>query len=145
MQTPAGSPNGDANLRPLAVRILLVQCGVVLALGGLCLAVSGVRAAVSSLAGGLIGLVANLYMTLNALRAAGSARAVLGRMLKGQAIKVAVTIGLFLAVARMPGLSWPALLVSYLATLAVFWFVPLFAAPKPVTQPAAPGQDALKK
>ena len=42
----------------------------------------------------------------------------------GQLVKVGITVGLFVAASRVPGLSWPALLIAYLATLVVFWWVP---------------------
>jgi len=41
-----------------------------------------------------------------------------------------LTVALFLLAARMPHVSWPALLIAYLATLMVFWWVPFAAAPR---------------
>lgn len=118
------------------MRILLAQCLITLALGLVCAVLWGRDAGVSALAGGAIGVIANLYMTLNALRTTRSAGAALSRLMIGQLVKVALTVGMLFAVAKMPWLSWPALLVSYLATLVVFWWVPLFAAPRLLPPPA---------
>ncbi|MFT3906638.1 MAG: ATP synthase subunit I [Steroidobacteraceae bacterium] len=122
-----------------------MQCAVTLFLGFACLALWGRSVGASSLAGGSIGLIANLYMTLNALRVTHSAGAALSRLLMGQLIKVVLTIGLFLVMAKMPWLSWPALLLSYLATLVVFWWVPLFAAPRGAPMPVRRNEDELNK
>jgi ATP synthase protein I len=122
--------NGDSDLRPTAVRILAWQAAVGVAIAAGCLALWGWLAGVSALAGAAIGIIANLYMTLKALRPARSARAALGALYMGQLVKVALTVGMFVAVARLPGLVWPAMLVAYIATLVVFWWVPFLAAPR---------------
>ena len=120
-------PPADTVIRPLAVQILRVQFGVALGAGLIGWLAVGKAGGLSALGGGLIGVIANLYMTFNALRPSSSAAGALGRLLFGQLVKVALTVMMFVAAARMPGLSWPALLVSYLATLVVFWWVPLRA------------------
>ena len=80
--------------------------------------------------GGLIGLIANLYMTLAALPPARSAGFAFGRLLVGQFVKVLLTVGMFLAVAQRKDVVWPAVIAGYVATLVVFWGVPALAAPK---------------
>lgn len=120
-------PPADTVIRPLALLILKVQFGVALAAGLIGLLMRGKAVGLSALGGGLIGVIANLYMTFNALRPAASAGGALRRLLFGQLVKVALTVAMFLAVAQVPWLSWPALLGSYLATLVVFWWVPLRA------------------
>jgi len=72
-------------------------------------------------------VIANLYMTLKALKPAATPGGALGRIYMGQLVKVAITVGLFMAAARVRGLSWPALLIGYLSTLIVFWWVPFRA------------------
>ncbi|MFZ9708090.1 MAG: ATP synthase subunit I [Steroidobacteraceae bacterium] len=121
----------DPYARQLAGRILLWQAGTTAVLALLAALLAGRDGGASALAGGLIGLLANLYMTFAALRPARSAPLALGRLLTGQFVKVALTVGLFLAVAQQQGVVWPALIAGYLATLVVFWVVPVLAAPRP--------------
>jgi F0F1-type ATP synthase assembly protein I len=120
----AGNLNSNNDIGPLATRILRWQGGVALAVAAVAGWGWGRHAGLSALAGGAIGLVANLYMTLKALRPANSPQGALGRLYMGQLVKVGITVGLFVAASRVPGLSWPALLIAYLATLVVFWWVP---------------------
>lgn len=122
-------PSPKDNLQPLARRLLWLQAGVgaVAALVGL--AVWGRNVAISALAGALIGLVANLYLTLRGLRPAGSARSALGRLYFGQFVKMVVSVGLlYLAATRLPHVSVQALLIGFIATLAVVWFIPFASA-----------------
>ena len=122
--TVAGNSNSNNDIGRLALRILQWQAGVALAAAAVAALGWGRRAGLSALAGGAIGLIANLYMTLRSLRAAKSAGDALGRVLMGQMVKVAITVGLFVAAARFPGLVWPAMLIGYIATLIAFWWVP---------------------
>jgi ATP synthase protein I len=119
--------DGDSDMRPTAVRILAWQAGVGVVIAVACLALWGGQASVSALAGAAIGIIANLYMTLKALRPRQSARAALGALYMGQLVKVALTVAMFVIAARQPRLVWPALLVAYIAMLAVFWWVPFRA------------------
>lgn len=119
--------DSDSDMRPTAVRILAWQAGVGVVIAAACLTLWGRQAGVSALAGAAIGIIANLYMTLKALRPRQSARAALGALYMGQLVKVALTVAMFVTAARLPGLVWPALLVAYIATLVVFWWVPLRA------------------
>ena len=72
-------------------------------------------------------MLANLFMTLTALRPTASAAGALGRILLGTFMKVAVTATLFFVAARTGKVVWPAMLVAFVATLVVFWFVPVLA------------------
>jgi ATP synthase protein I len=117
----------DDDIRPLAARILLTQVGMGVVVALACWIVWGVRAGSSALAGAAIGVIANLYMTSTALRPALTAHGALVRLYVGQAIKVALTLGLFFVASRFAGVVWPALLAAYAATLAVFWWVPFAA------------------
>jgi F0F1-type ATP synthase assembly protein I len=123
-------PSSDPDTRRLAVRILLWQAGVTVALAALCVAAAGLRAAVSALAGGAIGVIANLYMTLAALRPVGHAGLALGRIYVGQFVKLLLTVAMFYAVARAPWVSWPAVIGAYIATMVAFWVVPVLAGPR---------------
>lgn len=118
------------DIRRLAVRILFAQVAVTIVLAALCYGVWGVRHGASALAGGSIGFIANLYMSLTALRPGGGAGMVLGRVLLGQFVKVALTVAMFVAVARTGKAVWPPIIATYVATLVVFWAVPAMAGPR---------------
>lgn len=118
----------DADTRRIAVRILRAQLIVMTALAVICYALFGRQQGLSALAGGAIALIANATMTATALRTPQSPGGALGRLLFGQMMKVALTVALFVVAARSGKAHWPALLFTYVATLAVFWFVPLRAA-----------------
>jgi F0F1-type ATP synthase assembly protein I len=120
----------EPDIRRLAARILLAQVAVTIALAVLCYGLWGARHGASALAGGAIGFIANLYMTLTALRPGGGAGLVLGRVLLGQFVKVALTVAMFVAVARTGKAVWPPIIATYVATLVVFWAVPAMAGPR---------------
>jgi ATP synthase protein I len=120
----------DPQTRRLAVRILLWQVAATIVLGALVALWAGPKSGVSAVTGGLIGLIANLYMTVAVLRPARSAGFAFGRLLAGQFVKVLLTVGMFLAVAQREDVVWPAVLAGYVATLGVFWVVPALAAPR---------------
>jgi ATP synthase protein I len=122
MQSP------DPASRTLAVRILLWQAVVTAVIALVCFAGWGAQTGISALAGGGIGVLANLFMTLTALRPSGSAAGALGRVLLGQLMKVLVTVVLFVLMAQTGQVVWPAMLVAFVAPLVVFWFVPVLAA-----------------
>jgi len=128
----------DPQMRRLAGRILLWQALVSGALAALVAVMAGKASGVSALTGGLIGLIANLYMTLAALRPARTAGFALGRLLAGQFVKVLLTVGMFLAVAQRKDVVWPAVFAGYVATLVVFWAVPVLAAPRLPPRSKAP-------
>ena len=114
----------DGGIRRTAARILMAQAATTILIAAVCALVWGRTHAMSALAGGLIGLIANVFMTLSALRPTASAAGALGRLMFGQLVKIAVTIGALLIVARGGWANWPALLIAYAATLVMFWFVP---------------------
>jgi F0F1-type ATP synthase assembly protein I len=130
--------SSDPQMRRLAARILLWQALVTVAFAALAAAIASKASGVSALTGGLIGLIANLYMTLAALRPARTAGFALGRLLAGQFVKVLLTVGMFLAVAQRKDVVWPAVFVGYVATLVVFWVVPVLAAPRLPPRSKAP-------
>jgi F0F1-type ATP synthase assembly protein I len=124
------SPTGETDTRRLAVRILVAQSVVTLGLAAMVAAVVDGASGRSVLAGGLIGLVANLFMTIAALRYTQSPGLALGRILIGQLGKVLLTVGMFLALAQRKDVVWPAALAGYAATLLVFWAAPVLSAPR---------------
>ena len=127
--------SSDSDIRPVASRILLVQTGAGAAVALVCLLVWGRDACVSALAGASVGVVANMYMTFKVLQPARTPRRALGQLYLGQLVKVALTVALFVLAARMPHVSWPALLIAYAATLVVFWWVPFASGPRTRVDP----------
>ena len=121
---------GDPSMRRLAGQILLWQSLVSLGLAALVAAAVDGASGRSTLAGGLIGLIANLFMTLAALRPTHHAGLALGRLLVGQFVKVLLTVAMFVAVAQRKDVVWPALIAGYIATLLVFWAVPVLQGPR---------------
>lgn len=117
----------DAQTRRLAARILATQAAMTIVIAVLFLVFGGREHGLSALAGGGTGVLANLFMTLSALRPTASAGGALGRLMLGQFMKVAVTIFLFVLAAQTGKVVWPAMLAAYAATLVVFWFVPVLA------------------
>ncbi len=138
---PPVSPTSDPDTFRLARRILLGQASVSAVLALLGGALFGVRAGLWVLAGGAIGTIANLYMTLAALRSVGgNAGLALRRLFTGQFVKVGLTVLLFYAAARRGNVVWPALIAGYIATVIVFWALPAMAAQKlpPRSRPRPP-------
>ena len=121
-------PPSDLKTRQLAGRILAGQLVCTLLLGMIFFLVSGNRSGLSALAGGLIGLIANLYMSFAALRPAPNAAFAVGRIYVGQLVKVLLTVGMFYVLSQRKGVVWPSVLVVYIATLMLFWLVPVLSA-----------------
>jgi F0F1-type ATP synthase assembly protein I len=123
---PTSSSESDD--RPVAGRILRTQIGVgaAVALGSLC--VWGRSGMISALVGAGTGVVANAYRTFKALQPARTPRRALGQLYLGELVNFVLTIALFLLAARMPHVSWAALLLAYIGTLVVLWSVPFASA-----------------
>lgn len=117
-------------MRRLAGQILLWQFLVTLGLAASVAAAVDEVSGRSTLAGGLVGLIANLFMTLAALRPTQSAGLALGRLLVGQFVKVLLTVAMFVALAQRKDVVWPAVIAGYIATLMVFWAVPTLQGPR---------------
>ena len=111
----------EPDIRRLAIRILLAQASVTIIIAGVCGAFWGDRHGGSALVGGAIGTLANLYMTVAALRMSRSAGGALGRLMLGQLVKVVLTVALFVIAARSGKVKWIPLLGTYTATLMAFW------------------------
>jgi F0F1-type ATP synthase assembly protein I len=115
----------DAEMRRIAVRILATQAAVTLVLAALYLVFGSQAQSLSALAGGLIGLIANAYMTLTVTRSPTSAAGALGRLMVGQLVKIVIAVGGLFIVAKGGWANWPALLIGFFSTLVVYWFVPV--------------------
>jgi F0F1-type ATP synthase assembly protein I len=116
--------SSDLDDRSLVGRILRMQIavGAAVALASLC--VWGRIGLVSALAGAATGVIGNAYRAFKALQPARTARRALGQLYLAELVSFVLTIALLLLAARMPHVSWPALLLAYVATLVVLWWVP---------------------
>jgi F0F1-type ATP synthase assembly protein I len=117
----------DPATRRLAARILTAQAATTIVIAALCLVFAGRTQALSALAGGGIGLTANAYMLIAMMRTTTSAAGALGTLATGQLLKMMLTVGGLLIVARGGWASWPALLSAYAATVVVYWLVPVLS------------------
>ena len=84
-------------------------------------AFGGWKALLASLAGAAIAWVTILYARRLALVPGRSLGGALGRVLIGESVKVISTIVLFAAAARVPHVSWPALLVGFAVSTVNSW------------------------
>lgn len=109
--------------KAIAYKIVLAQLGMALVLAAVCLAVWGRSTAVAALAGGMIGVTTSLFVALRVFGngAVRSAQQVLQRFYSAEALKFALTIGLFalgIGTLKLDALS---LLGGYGLTLVVYW------------------------
>ena len=129
-------PSPEDKLQSLARRLLWLQAGVGAAAALVAWAFWSRDVAISVLAGALIGVIANLYMTLRGLRPASTARSALGRLYLGQFVKMVASVVLLVVAANeLPRvlkeptqLVVPPLLIGFVATLAVVWVIPFASA-----------------
>ncbi len=112
--------------RRAALRVVIAQGTITLAVAAACAAGWGAAAAKSAAWGGAIGIAATALMALALLRRGdkiGALQAVWGLCL-GQALKVALTIALLVTAFRAPGTVPAALLAGYVASFAGYWAAP---------------------
>lgn len=107
----------------LPYRIVLAQLGMALVFAAVCLAVWGGSTAAAALAGGVIGVVTNLYVAHRVFGngAVRPARQVLQRFYAAEAVKFALTFGLFALGIGVLMLNALPLLGGYGLTLMVYW------------------------
>ena len=103
----------------------MAQAASTAVLAAASLALWGGRHGLSALAGGAIGLVAQLYMTLTVLRPTRSAGGALTRLIVGQLVKVGLTAALFVLAGRTGKVAWMPLLAAYAAALMMVWVAAL--------------------
>jgi F0F1-type ATP synthase assembly protein I len=118
--------------KTIAYRIVLAQLGVALVFAAVCLAVWGSSTASAALAGGAIGVVTNLYVARRVFGngAVRPAQQVLQRFYAAEAVKFALTFGLFALGIGVLKLNALPLLGGYGLTLVVYWLALLPIRPK---------------
>lgn len=109
--------------RRLAFGIVLGQVAMTLAVAGLCWALGGALAGRSAALGGGISAVASFAMWVFAF---GSGQGedpqrVARSFYVGEAVKLAVTVVLFIVVLRLVPVSAAPMFGAYIATLFVYW------------------------
>jgi ATP synthase protein I len=109
--------------RRLAASVVLGQVVITVVAAAICFAVWGRTAGVSALVGGGISAAASAALALIgfASPAGAAAERVARAFYVGEAVKLAVTVVLFVVVFVTMKVSFPALFGAYIATLFVFW------------------------
>ena len=118
--------------KSIAYRIVLAQLGIALIFAAVCLAAWGKSTTVAALAGGAIGVVTNLYVAFRVFGngAVRPAPQVLRRFYSAEAVKFALTLGLFALGIGVLKLNALPLLGGYGLTLVVYWLALLPTRPK---------------
>ena len=109
--------------RHQALLLVLVQAALAGVVAVLCAAFSGGASALSALVGGGIGVAATLVQVASSFRAgAGSEPQAIARgFYRGEALKMAVTVLLFVAALRAHRFAPGAMFGGYVATFVAFW------------------------
>jgi len=116
--------------RRLAFGLVLGQAGVAVAAALCAWTITDRRAALSALLGGGLATAGSLAMARLALGggAGADARRALSALLLGEAVKLAVVIGLLVVVLKVVRVAPLAMFAAFAATLLVYW-IALLAAP----------------
>jgi ATP synthase protein I len=105
--------------------VLLVagQLAISLVVALICAAFGGLPAGRAALAGGGIGVAGSAAQVAVSFRrgAAQDARAIARGFYRGEALKIAVTVALFIWVLRQGGMAAGPLFAGYVATFVAFW------------------------
>ena len=103
--------------------LVVIQAAIAVVVAIVCAALKGAPAALAALVGGGIGATASLAQVVMSFRAAaaGDARAEARAFYRGEALKIAVTVVLFVIVLRAQRLMPGALFAGYVATFVAFW------------------------
>jgi ATP synthase protein I len=119
--------------KSIAYSIVLRQTGVALAFVVACITIWDWSTAGAALVGGMIGVVTNLFMAVRIFGggAVRPARQVLQRFYSAEAMKLAMTAGLFAVAIGILKVEFLPLIAGYSLTLVVYWLALLPVWPKP--------------
>lgn len=96
------------------VIIILVSLGFV---------VGGGQKALSSALGGLAAFIPNIYFALRISGTEGQdVRKILNSFYVGEAVKLFLTVAIFILIFQIPNIEFIPLLTGYTSALSVFWF-----------------------
>jgi len=106
-----------------AIRLAFWQAMITVSLALLFVWFSGTEAMLSALVGGGIGALAGLYQALRMFRAdaAASPGGFLRAAYAGEAIKILLTVALFIAAIRILKVEFGPTMIAYAATYVVYW------------------------
>ena len=109
--------------RRAAMRLVLGQAATTIVLAAICVIGFDARAAISALLGGGIGVAASLAMVLFMFRGAPGtdAKRILRGAYRGEGVKLALTVVLFVAVLKSYEIAALPFFIAYIATLLVYW------------------------
>jgi ATP synthase protein I len=109
-------------LRRAAYRLAAWQAALTFGVAGIAAAIGGVAAAQSALMGGGISIVAGLYQALRMFsgQAALQPERFMRSVYTGEAIKIALTVALFIVVIRVMRPQFAPMIVAYAATFVVY-------------------------
>jgi ATP synthase protein I len=118
-----------------AYKIVVAQFLITIVIAAIVLIAAGVTPAYSALSGGMISVVASLYLAGRLFSQEGIAPAakVLRAFYFGEALKILLTIGLFVFVILVFQVDVLYAVMAYMATLPVYWFALLTSGPRPKT------------
>jgi ATP synthase protein I len=99
------------------------QVAISVVVASICAAVIGVPAGLAAVAGGAIGVAGSLVQVAASFRrgAARAPSAIARGFYRGEALKIAVTVLLFIVVLRQRSLPPGPLFAGYVATFAAYW------------------------
>jgi ATP synthase protein I len=114
---------GFAHARRQALMLVVVQAAMAAVVALVCAALKGAPAGLAALTGGGIGVTASLAQVVVSFRAsaAGNPAAIARGFYRGEALKIAVTVMLFVIALRAQRFTPGALFAGYVATFVAFW------------------------
>lgn len=109
--------------------LLAFQLAVSALIALIALVVNGAMASLSALLGGLICVVPNVYFVrqLFKYKGARAAKQIVNGFYKGEALKLLLTIALFVLVFKLIRINPLFFFMAFIAAQMVFWFVPLIS------------------
>ena len=109
--------------------LLAFQLGISVLIALIAIVVDGAMASLSALLGGLVCVVPNVYFVrqLFKYKGARAAKQIVNGFYKGEALKLLLTIALFLLVFKLIKINPLVFFVAFIAAQMVFWFVPLIS------------------
>ncbi|MDE2251185.1 MAG: ATP synthase subunit I [Gammaproteobacteria bacterium] len=109
--------------RRQALMLVAGQAAITAAVALVCAASSGVPAAIAAAIGGAIGTVATFVQVASGFRrsAVGDARAIARGFYRGEALKIAVTVVLFVLALHGRHFAPGPMLAGYVATFVAYW------------------------
>lgn len=109
--------------KPRVYRIVRTQLAVTIAVALTMYVLAGLETAYSALTGGLISVIANFYFAIQMFAGARkSPRQLVTAFYVGEAVKILITIVLFVFAIKVMQVLFLPLFITYVITLLVYWF-----------------------